>query len=89
MLAHEEAAKRKVSVKVRVKQLVPWEDENIVAKRETARKAYEVSLKKKTRGSVAKLEEAKKELQEAYDVEQERYVKKKVPEIAHGGQISR
>ena len=83
MLAHEEAAKRKVPVKVRVKQHVPWEDENIIAKRETARKAYEVSLKNKTRGSLAKLEEAKKELQEAYDLEQENYVNEKIHEITN------
>ena len=66
LLPHKEAAKRKVPVKVRVKQHLPWEDENIISKRETARKAYEVSLKEKARESVAKLEEAKKELREAY-----------------------
>ena len=83
MSAHEEAAKSRVPVKVKVKQHVPWEDENIIAKRETARKAYKESLKKKTRGSVAKLEEAKKELQEAYDLEQEKYVNEKVHAIAN------
>ena len=60
MLDHDEAAKRNVPVNVMAKQHVPWQDENIIAKRETTRKAYEVSLKKKTRGGAAKLEQAKK-----------------------------
>ena len=83
MSAHEEAAKCSIPVKVRLKQRVPWEDENILEKRETAKKAYEESLKKKTRRSVAKLEDAKKELQEAYDLEQEKYVNEKINAITN------
>ena len=35
--------------------------------------AYEVCLRRNTRSSAAKLEEAKQELQESYDREQEKY----------------
>ena len=42
-----------------------------------------MSLKNKTRGSLAKLEEAKKELQEAYDLEQEKYVNEIANAVEH------
>ena len=43
--------------------------------------AYEVCLRRNTRSSAAKLEEAKQELQESYDREQEKYVNEKIHAI--------
>ena len=59
MSAHEKAAEVSVPVKAIVKQHVPWENENIKEKREKVKKANEGWLRRNTRSSVAKLEEAK------------------------------
>ena len=45
------------------------------------RNAYEVCLRRNIRSSAAKLEEAKQELQESYDREQEKYVNEKIHAI--------
>ena len=81
MTAHEKAAEISVPVKAKIKQHVPWENENIIEKREMMKNAYEVCLRRNTRGSAAKLEEAKQELQESYDREQEKYVNEKIHAI--------
>ena len=65
-------------VKAKIKQHVPWESENIIEKREMVKNAYEVCLRRNTRSSAAKLEEAKQDLQEFYDREQEKYVNQKI-----------
>ena len=57
--AHAKAAEISVPVKAKIKQHVPWENENIIEKREMVKKAYEVCLRRNTRSSAAKLEEAK------------------------------
>ena len=89
MSAHNKAAKASVPVKAKVKQRIPWEDENITAKRESVKKAHEESLKRRTRRSVANLEEAKKDLLEAYDQEQEKYVNKRIHAIASAMQYQK
>ena len=66
----KKAAEVSVPVKAKVKQHVPWENENIIEKREIVKKAHEECLRRNTRSSVAKLEEAKQDLQESYDQEQ-------------------
>ena len=68
-------------VKAKIKQHVPWENENIIEKREMVKNAYEVCLRRNTRISAAKLEEAKQDLQENYDREQEKYVNEKIHAI--------
>ena len=89
MSAHNKAAKASVPVKAKVKQRIPWEDENITAKRESVKKAHEKGLKRRTRRSVANLEEAKKDLLEAYDQEQEKYVNKRIHAIASAMQYQK
>ena len=81
MTAHEKAAEISVTMKAKIKQHVPWENENIIEKREMVKNAYEVWLRKNTRSSAVKLEEAKQELQESYDREQEKYVNEKIHAI--------
>ena len=78
MTAHAKSAKISVLVKAKIKQHAPWENENITEKREMVKKAYEVCLRRNTRSSTAKLEEAKQDLQESYDREQEKYVNEKI-----------
>ena len=68
-------------MKAKIKQHVPWENENIIEKREMVKNAYEVCLRRNTRSSAVKLEEAKQELQESYDREQEKYVNEKIHAI--------
>ena len=81
MTAHAKSAKISVLVKAKIKQHVLWENENITEKREMVKKAYEVCLRRNTRSSTAKLEEAKQDLQESYDREQEKYVNEKIHAI--------
>ena len=45
MTAHAKAAEISVLVKAKIKQHVPWENENIIEKREMVKKAYEVCLR--------------------------------------------
>ena len=68
MTAQEEAANISVPVKAKIKQRVPWEDRQIIEKRESTRTVYEEHLKKKTRSSEARLEDKKKELNEVYNL---------------------
>ena len=81
MSAHEKAAEISVPVKAKIKQRVPRENENIIEKREMVKNAYEVCLRRNTRSSAAKLEEAKQDLQESYNREQENYVNEKIHAI--------
>ena len=60
MLAHEEAAKKHIPVKNRVKQHVPWENDNIIAKRKAVRDALNEATQRKTRSSAKKLKDASK-----------------------------
>ena len=83
MSAHEEAAKNNIPVRMKIKQHVPWEDENILKERENVKKTYQENLKRRTRKSNAELKEAKKHLQEAYDLEQEKYVNEKISYITN------
>ena len=83
MSAHEEAAKNKIPVRMKIKQHVPWEDENISKERENQKKTYQENLKRRARKSNAELKEAKKHLQEAYDLEQEKYVNEKISYITN------
>ena len=84
--AHEGAAKAHIPVKNKEKRQTPWENDVINAKREGVKKAYEESLVKKTRKRTANLENAKKELQDAYDLEQENYAKEKVDLIGNAAE---
>ena len=79
--AHEKVAEISVPVKAKIKQHVPWENENIIAKREMVKNAYEVCLRRNTKSRAAKLEKAKQDLQECYDREQEKYVNEKIHAI--------
>ena len=76
--AHEKPAEISLPVKAKIKQHVPWESENIIEKREMVKNAYEVCLRRNTRSSAAKLEEAKQDLQGFYDREQEKFVNQKI-----------
>ena len=87
--AHKEAARIHIPVKKKVKQHVPWENELVSSKREEVKKAFEETLARKTRSKVEKLEKAKKELQDAYDVEQENYVQEKVDTITNAAENQR
>ena len=77
MTAHAKAAEISVPVKVKIKQHVPWENENIIEKREMVKKVYEVCLRRNTRSSAARLKEAKQDLQESYH-RGEKYVNEKI-----------
>ena len=48
MTAQEKAAEISVPVKAKIKQHVPWENENIIEKREMVRNAYAACLRRNT-----------------------------------------
>ena len=83
MKAHEVATINNIPKKMRIKHRVPWEDDNILKKRENLSKIYQENLKRKTRNSTDKLKKAKRELQEAYELEQEKYIKEKINDISN------
>lgn len=57
----------------------PWDNENILKKRENVEKAYQNNLKR----SEVNLNEPKKLLQEDYNLEQEKYANVKINEITN------
>ena len=67
--AHEEAAKKHIPEKNKVKQHVPWENENIVVRRRAVRDALNAVTHRETRSNVKKLQDAKIQLEEAYTIE--------------------
>lgn len=77
MSALVKVAEISVPVKTNIRLHVPWENENILDKREMVKNAFDVCLRRNTRSSAAKLEEAEQDLQESYDLEQEKYVNEK------------
>ena len=79
--AHDEAAKKCIPVKKKVKQHVPWLNDDIVKKRKAMLEALDYSNRVKTRSSKKKLDDAKAKLEEAYIKEQENYAQGKVEEI--------
>ena len=81
--AHEKAAEAHIPIITKVKQHIPWENKEISMKREKLKDAFQDSMRRKTRSSMAKLAEAKIEFQNAYDTEQERYVLEKVNTITN------
>ena len=79
-----------VPVKAKTKQRFPWENEIIVEKREMVKNAYEVCLRRNIReAGAAKLEQAKQDLQESYDREQEKYVDEKIHAITDAIQLQK
>ena len=75
--AHEDAAKDHIPVE----KEVPWENDVVIEG--VVKKAFEESMIKRSWKSTAKLENDTKELQEAYDLEQENYSREKVSYICN------
>ena len=87
--AHEEATKRHIPVKSKVKQHVPWENDVIAGKREAVKEAFNESTQRKTRNSAKKLHDARKELEDGYALEQERYAQEKVNSISNAAEYQK
>ena len=78
---HDEAAKKHIPVKNKVKQHVPWVNNDIAEKRRAIFEALDYSNRVKTRSSAKKLNDARINLEEAYVKEHEIYALGKVDEI--------
>ena len=74
-----------MSSKTRILQLLlPFD--NISGKREAVKKVLNETIPRKTRSSAKKLEDARKELEEAYALEQGRYVQEIVNVISNAAE---
>ena len=89
--AHSKAAELHVPTKPRRKKKVPWEDTNITHKREELKKCHESKNVNPSPENKDKIEVAKKELDDAYLAEQEKYISEQIAiiENAHINQKSR
>lgn len=81
IFAYDEAAKKHILVKYKVKQHVSWLNKDIAEKKKAVFEALDYSNRLKTRSSANKLDDVRIQLEEAYVREQERYAQGKVGEM--------
>lgn len=89
--AHSKAAEIHIPQKPKKKQRIPWENNDVTEKREILKECHRQKVEKETRKNITKMKSAKKDLDKAYEAEQENYVKEKISEFeqAHNNQKSR
>ena len=84
--AHENAAEANIPKMERKKNRIPWENKEIIDKREKLKEAYESSTRRLTRANKSALDNAKQKLDEAYKQELEAYIQEKTNIIQHAAE---
>ena len=74
VIAHKEAAEQNVPKKEKIRKKAPWENEDIIDKRKIVKSLAKIKNKNPTRLNKKRHQNAQKELEKAYTVQQEKYV---------------
>ena len=78
---HHEAAAECIPVKPKIKRRVPWESKQVIAKRESLKKASNVKRTKPTKTNITKFKKAQKDLVDTYESEQRMYILNQIDKI--------
>ena len=81
IIAHKEAAEQNIPKKEKIKKKAPWENEEILAKRNIVKELAKIKRKTPTRLNAKRHQLAQKELESTYTNLQEKYIQKQIDEI--------
>ena len=89
--AHKMAAETHVPLKPKCKLRVPWENDKVAEKRQNLKELHNIKSANPSKSNIDRVKAAKKDLDLAYETEQEKYMKEKISKIenAHANQKSR
>ena len=83
---HQEAAKKCIPLRPKIKRKAPWESDAVIAKRENLKRIAKQSNRYPTRQNVNKKKQALNELNAVYQTEQQNYIQDQIDKIKNAAE---